>query len=140
MINCSGFQFGAQLIIASLHDKLLKGINAGVGCHFQGLHAAGSLMRKHGLINNVTARRLRHVEVAFSMNRHIDIILAQSFLDEVLEAAQPHWNLMGHVHQPGPPPAAGAVVVKRYLLTKNGHIGEERTEDARRRSEERKMT
>jgi hypothetical protein len=76
----------AELIIAELHGRLLRGIAAETSVHFQGLRAAAGHLRRAGLLDSRLAKKLAAVDAAFAISRHITVVSAEQCVSEVLLA------------------------------------------------------
>jgi len=74
---------GAAEMIYQLHGSLLRRIAAKTGVHFEGLRSAGCyLRRKYGLDNKIF-KKLKGIDDANSVCRHIDSVKAMELLTSV---------------------------------------------------------
>ena len=77
----------ACVLIAGLHGRMLRELSAHTGVHFQGLHHAAALLRKRGGITARSQRRLRQLDDAFNLNRHVTEVSCREW----------HFEIMGDV-------------------------------------------
>ena len=74
----------AHLVLADMHARLLRGIAAGVGLHFSGLAQAARHLRTAGIIDTALATKLRNVDFAHNLVRHLTQPGADDFIQHVL--------------------------------------------------------
>ena len=75
---------GAETLVGSLHGQALRRVCASSGQHFQGLSQACRALRLPGRVQ----KRLRRLDEAFAVMRHITEPFMVSFLDELDTALQ----------------------------------------------------
>lgn len=70
-------------VLAELHSAALRSVTAVVGERFQGLRSAAGVLRRRGLITNRLAKQLCHIDDAYALVRHIDLVRQDMVLDEL---------------------------------------------------------
>ena len=73
----------AQAILEAIHGTLLCGLARRIGLHFQGLRQAGRVLRSRGLVLSKTSRKLKDLDTAYTIARHITAARAGEFVDSV---------------------------------------------------------
>ena len=71
----------AQAILEAIHGTLLCGLARRIGLHFQGLRQAGRVLRSRGLVLSKTSRKLKDLDTAYNIARHITAVRAGEFVD-----------------------------------------------------------
>ena len=66
-----------------LHGRALRMLAAEAGCHFQGLSVGARYSRKTGLLSTAKARRLRIIDEALGLIRHITDASPAAFLQDL---------------------------------------------------------
>ena len=73
----------AVALIADLHGTLLRRLSDQCGVHFSGLELAARVARKRGLITDRMAKKVRKVDAAFNVARHITVASCREMLEEL---------------------------------------------------------
>jgi hypothetical protein len=81
----------ADLLVLSLHARLVREIAKNQAQHFEGLGAAARHLRRRGFIDSRLQRKLLGVETAYNVSRHI----TEASADELCCRLSSH--LLGHV-------------------------------------------
>ena len=85
----------ASLLLLELHGRLLRERASSTGIHFQGLQQAARWPQKSGRGTTTISRRLRNIDVAANIVRHITQVSCDAYFNEI----------MSHVTQTDPVPA-----------------------------------
>ena len=70
----------AEALLLGLHEQLRRLLASHAGCHCQGIHQASR--RRRGLTPS-QMKRIRNIELAFHVIRHITAPFVSDFIDEV---------------------------------------------------------
>jgi NACalpha-BTF3-like transcription factor len=74
----------ASLLLLELHGRLLRELASSTGMHFQGLQQAGRWLHKSGMSTTTINRRLRDIDVAANIVRHITQVSCDSYFKEII--------------------------------------------------------
>ena len=85
----------ASLLLLELHGRLLRELASSTGIHFQGQKQGSAMAAKNGRSTTTTSRRLRNIDVATNIVRHITQVSYDAHNNEI----------MSHVTQTDPVPA-----------------------------------
>ena len=80
-------QEGAAALISAAHGEALRLLCKRCGRHFAGLEEASRFARLHWGADAKLVRRLRNLDHAFALVRHISEVSCQTLLDDIDEAA-----------------------------------------------------
>ena len=70
-------------LVCDLHGLLLRLIAVETGMHFSGLRSAAAHCRRQRLLPNTVAKKLARIDDAFAVVRHITVVSAEQFVEDV---------------------------------------------------------
>ena len=85
----------ASLLLLELHGRLLRELASSTGIHFQGQQQEARWLHKSGRSTTTISWRLRNIDVAANIVRHITQLSCDAYFSEI----------MSHVTQTDPVPA-----------------------------------
>ena len=97
----------ASLLLLEIHGRLLRDLASSTGIHFQGIQQAGRRLQKNGKSTTTISRRLRNIDIAANIVRHVTQVSCDTYFNEIIS----------YVAQFHPVPAPGDEGAATYAAT-----------------------